>query len=395
MHYTTETYKLNNKDTFYRLGEFSFSENKIDKQTLLYKGYLVNAFMYMLCNRIGEVCANMPYHFIDDNGNPVEESNEQIQALFEKMDSYDEGAGKKVFIEKCIVNLLALGEFFIYKGEKAVGFEMPEYLDIISPADVTINTYSGYAYSPVKSYNVSYYNQSTITPDEMVWGKYPNIDEQCKRGLSPFEPMWDVVKATTNSFKAHGVLLNNMGANGIFASEAGENAFPLTEKEQNILQKAIDRVLTGVKNFAKSVITRASMKWIPIGMDPNKLEILKMQESSLRILCAGVNMDSKLFNDSSASTYNNMNEAQKQAYLAAYAPTAQYFFDVMSRHFLDGIHWRVDKSKIEVLNERDLNYEREVREQMLAGILSAEQALNILHPELTFEANQNNNENEE
>lgn len=390
-----ERITLDGKTPFYKLGQLNlYNRKEIDKGVLLNEGYLCNAFMYMLCNRIGEVVANMPYYFENDNGERLDEVPEQALELFALMNAYDENAGMKVFIEKCIVNLQALGEFFIYKGKKAVGFSMPEYLDIISPADVTIQTKDGYSYSPVESYQVSYYNKSVIIPDEIVFGKYANISSRTKRGLSPFEPMWDIVKASTNSFRAHGVLIENMGANGILTPEAGENAMPSTPEERNMLQRAFDNFSTGFKNFMKVLATRGSYKWIPFNADPNKLKILEMQESSLRQLCAGLNMDSKLFNDSKASTYNNMSEAQKQAYLAAYAPTAQYFYDVMSRHFLDGIKWKVDKSKIEILNERDLNYEKKVSEDVDRRIIRVNEARTILYPELGDIEELNNNGDE-
>ena len=90
-----ERITLDGKTPFFKLGQYGLYERKqIDKGVLLNDGYLCNAFMYMLCNRSGEVVANMPYCFEDANGNRLEETPEQAEEMFAKMDAYDENSGR-------------------------------------------------------------------------------------------------------------------------------------------------------------------------------------------------------------------------------------------------------------------------------------------------------------
>ena len=365
------------KDTFYRLGDFlaGFGGTKVTRQILIKEGYICNPFVYNITNRVAEKIASLPFKFIDSKGNEIEKTQNEIADFLQLLDSSEDG-GIKTFIEKNVSNLIVLGECFIYMYDKPVGFREATKLQTVSPASVEPHTISGSIQSRVKNFTLTDVyidedgaerNLSTVNVDSVIWGKLPNISPYTNRGLSPFEPNWDVVKATSDSFQAHGVLIKNMGANGLLVPESGESAMPVTDKEQNFLQKALNNLLGGAKNFGKAIISRASMKWVAIGIDPNKLEILKMQEQSLKVLCSAVNLDSKLFNDSSASTYNNLAEATKSAYLDCFIPYAETFYNMIAEALLpDGIKWCVDKEAIEVLNSRDFNFEKETRE----GILS-------------------------
>lgn len=390
------------KDNFYRLGDYNFAGYKeIPKGVLLKDGYLCNPYVYAITNKTAENAAMLPTKVLDTNGNDASESNEYLK-LLELMDSYGKGykqygSGRKVFIEKCIANLVALGEFFIYKVNYSVGFKMPEALDIISPADVTIQTEGGYSYSPIKYFEAASYNINTIFPDEMVFGKYPNINPYVnKRGLSPFSPNWDVVIASNNAFKAHGQLIMNMGANGILTPEMGENAMPPDDEERNFLQRAFNSAVTGFKNFMRVVVTNGTYKYHAFDVDANKLKILEMNEEALRVLCNAVNLDSKIMNDPSASTYNNQTTAEKSAYLNCYIPNANYFYSVMAKEFLpDGWTWCVNEDMIKILSERDLNLEKEIREQVRDGIITINEAREMLYPDLGLIDIQNNSDNGE
>ena len=342
---------------------------------LIQKGYICNPFVYNITNRVAEKIASLPFKFIDMQGNQIEKTQNEIADFLQLLDSSEDG-GIKTFIEKNVANLIALGECFIYMYDKPFAMRATTKLQTISPASVEPHTVNGSVQSRVKNFTLTDVyidedgterNLSTVNVDSVIWGKLPNISPYTNRGLSPFEPNWDVVKATSDSFQAHGVLIKNMGANGLLVPESGEGAMALSAKEQNFLQKALDRLLGGVKNFGKAIISNASMKWVAIGIDPNKLEILKMQEQSLKVLCSAVNLDSKLFNDSSASTYNNLVEALKTAYEDCYIPYAETFFNFIAKALLpNGIKWIVDQDKIDILNTRNLNFEKETREGVIA-----------------------------
>jgi len=383
------------KGFFYRIGSYFFGdEGKVSIDELLSKGYLCNPFYYNITNRVSEKIASLPTKFIDSQGQEVDKGNKIISDFLSLLESSCDG-GLKEFTEVNTANLIALGECAIYMKDKPVGFKTASELKVISPVSIYPNTANGASQSYIKNFTLTgvYIDEegkekalNTVNANEMIWGRLPNISPHTNRGLSPFEPNWDVVQATSNSFKAHGVLIKNMGANGLLVPESGEGAMPLIPKEQTFLQKSLDRLLGGAKNFGKAIISNASMKWISIGVDPNKLEILKMQEQSLKVLCSGLNLDSKLFNDASASTYNNLSEATKSAYTDCYIPYAETFFNFMASALLpDGVKWVVDRDRIDVLNTRDFNFEKETREgilsiqaQVSSGICSYESGIATL-----------------
>ena len=398
----TQVIKLDHKkgnDNFYRLGDYNFLGYKeIDKGALLKEGYLCNPYVYAITNKTAENGAMLPTKVLDANGNDASESEEYLE-LLALMDKYDNNAGRKVFIEKCLANLVALGEFFIYKKNYSVGFKMSSdmELDIISPADVTINTKNGYSYSKIESFQFSYYNESTAIPESVVFGKYPNINPYSnKRGLSPFTANWDVVQASNNAFKAHGQLIKNMGANGILTPEMGENAMPADPEERNLLQRAFDSAVTGVKNFMKVVVTNGTYKYHAFDTDANKLKILEMNQDALRTLCNAVNLPSNIMNDTANRAFNNETSAEKRAYIDCYIPNANYFYSLMAKEFLpDGWTWCVNEDMIKALSQRDLNLEKEIREQVRDGLITVNEAREMLYPDLGLIDNQNNSNNGE
>ena len=362
-------------NTFYKLSDALglFGGNKVTKTKLLNEGYLCNALFYNIVNRVSEKASELPFKFCDKDGEEVD--NKETKKFIERIEGAHDN-GYKGFVEENLANFVALGEFFVYMYDKPVGFKDASSLQIVSPASIEPKSKNNASQARVDAFYMTdvYVEEegterikSVVNRDSVIWGRLPNISPYTNRGLSPFEACWYVVKASTNSFKAHGILLENMGANGLLVPEVQEGGGFVQEEERSFLQKALDNILGGVKNFGKAIISTASLKWVAIGTDPTKLEILKMQEQSLKVLCSAVNLDSKIFNDSSASTYNNLSEAIKTAYSDCFIPYTQMFMDIMAKALLpDGIYWKVDKDRIDVLNTRDFNFEKETRE----GILS-------------------------
>jgi phage portal protein BeeE len=348
--------------------DIHFGHQEIDKETLLNEGYLTNAYAYMIVNRIAEKVAMLPKKYCDDDGN--EKEGKEVDDFKELVKQ----SGGKEFLEKVTANFVALGEFFIVK-QASVGFGTTK-LDIVSPVSVALQTVSGQPSDDnISSFDISNGEYKRVLPEDMIFGKYPNIKPNTNRGLSPFEPMWDVVRASNHAFQAHGGMLRNMGANGIISPKFQENqeSIPMTDPERNLLQKGFDRALTSFgysrtpTNYGKTVVSKTPLDYLQLGFDPAKLKILEMNQDNLKVLSAGCNLDSKIFNDSEASTYNNETTAKQSAYLECYIPTANYVLKVLSDDLLpDGINWQVDLDRIDVINQRDQSREKETREGVIA-----------------------------
>lgn len=362
----------NGKAIFWTVGDLNFGYQEIDKSRLLEEGYFMNAYVYMIVNRIAEKVATLPYKFCDEEGNEIK--NKEIDDFIYLL---NQSGGKKVFIEKVTANLLALGEFFVIM-QKPIGFNQVSKLDVISPVNVELRSRTGQDWdNDIIKFDISNYYSGyrEVLPENMIFGKYPNIRPTTNRGLSPFEPLWDVVQASNNAFKAHGQLIRNMGANGIISPKSNAvESRPLQSEERGFLQKALDAMMGSfvkgsrhASNFGKTIISQTGVDYTQIGFDPAKLQILDMNKENLKVLASACNLDSNLFNDADGSKYNNRQEAIKTAYLDCYLPTANYVLRVLSDALLpDDINWQIDLDRIDILNQRDQAREKETRE----GIIS-------------------------
>ena len=68
----------------------------------------------------------------------------------------------------------------------------------------------------------------------------------------------------------------------------------------------------------------------------------------------------------------------------------------MAKEFLpDGWTWCVNEDMIKILSERDLNLEKEIREQVRDGIITINEAREMLYPDLGLIDIQNNSDDGE
>lgn len=363
-------YDRNGNPEFWTIGEYTFGGKEVSKSDLLYKGYCQNAYMAMLSDAIGEKSASLPKVFCNAEGDEIPKDDPRVAPMLELM---NKGESIEEKLKKSTTTLVALGEFFVIM-EEAVGFSQTKNLFMVSPASTTPNTQSGQPWDVrIKDFTVTEYYQNTILPEDMIWGKLPNINSSTIRGLSPFESSWDAVLASTNALQAHGQLVRNMGANGIISPKGSDSVetLPMVGDDRDWLQRTIDKVMTSFgggksrkpTNFGKTIVFNKAVDFTQLGMDPQKLEILRLSESSLKVLCSAVKLDSKLFNDSQGSTFNNQDTVEKRAYLDCYIPYTNFVLEVYAKALLpEGIYWKVDKEKIDKLNERNQAREKETRE---------------------------------
>jgi phage portal protein BeeE len=133
--------------------------------------------------------------------------------------------------------------------------------------------------------------------------------------------------------------------------------------------------------------------------------LLKAIESeglaNLRDACRLYGIDSLLFGDPMASTYDNKTLAERAAYTDVYLPLAKKIDKDISKwlfqsHFgQTGLELVVDENQIDVLNKTDKEQAETMAIDIAAGILTANEARAIRYPDLgpLPENNNGNNEN--
>jgi HK97 family phage portal protein len=214
-------------------------------------------------------------------------------------------------------------------------------------------------------------------------------DERMFRGYSPLRVLESVFSASNSNFTAEAAFLENRGVQG-FISNGSD--LPMLNNDKDELQKSFNRRHSGSEKFGQIAITNANLKYVAVGANPSDLQLLDSNISKLRVICATYGLSSQLFGDSASSTYNNMETAEKRAYTNCYIPLAKFFIDQINKWIQDTLKQsekiKIGLDKIEVLNAVNKELSDKVINEVKAGILSQEQAFDLLYPksEIQFDS---------
>jgi HK97 family phage portal protein len=168
-----------------------------------------------------------------------------------------------------------------------------------------------------------------------------------------------------------------------------DSDIPLLATEQQKIQDDFDSRTTGAGKFGKILVSNSKLRYLEFGMSPKDLQLTGTNIDKLRTICSAYNVDSSLFNDPANKTYSNMTEAKKAFYTDCVLPWAEFIINNLNKYFAEKLKTDekvvIDKSKIEVLKEVNKTLSDKVVQELSAGILTQEQALSILYPNMIFE----------
>jgi phage portal protein BeeE len=163
----------------------------------------------------------------------------------------------------------------------------------------------------------------------------------------------------------------------------------MTDTEQKQLQDKYDDDYTGAPNFGKVKVSTSKLGYVQMGMNPNDLKSIETRLEHLRTICASYNVDSKLFGDPAASTYNNMAEAQRAFIVNAVIPLSQILLPAMvkfmSRSVFAAYSMQLDEDNILELQLTNEQRSARLGREVVQGIITTEQARAMLYPELVEE----------
>jgi HK97 family phage portal protein len=232
--------------------------------------------------------------------------------------------------EETITMGLLTGDFFMY-GEKPIGFNTIGNLYNL-PANVT-DVLVNDGTNAVVGYQTTINNKTTKYELDEVWhGKLYNPTVRgltTHRGLSPLQASYRSLVADNELVTAQASFFRNKGVSGIISSAS--DILALDERDADILDEAMRVKLGGASKSNGVVTTGARVAYTPIGMSPSDLDMVKSGDVKLRDLCMVYGVDSKLLGDPKASTYNNVNEAEKQLYTNAVIPVNDRVISYLNR----------------------------------------------------------------
>ena len=310
--YTYSNSVVNSRDLINNL--FRFKGGAADNQ-LIEEGYVSNADLYSIISTLCEIGSDVPFLVEQKTADGWElDEQSKLNDLINKPNEYTTG---KDFRYNSLNYLLNTGDIFWYKTISSFDLVTETTLFESNLIDLLFD-----AYGEVKTIQYSKNNttQSDYLPDEIIHNMYlnPSISGlQSKRGLSPLQAGYAAMISSNNRGVASASMLENGGAANLISSGS---EMVMTEDERKAVQDETDKKLGGSNKFGKNVVTTAAISVNSLGMSSQQMQMLEGTVIDRRSLCNIFKVDSSLFNDKDASTYNNMQTVSKAVYTRAVIP---------------------------------------------------------------------------
>jgi len=178
-------------------------------------------------------------------------------------------------------------------------------------------------------------------------------------GMSPIKAASKSITANNSGYDALVKIFQNLGQTGIVTGKDG--AFTPDQA------KYVEDLIKGNRNDI--IVTNAVVDFLKIGLTPDDMAIIEANKMTLTDMCNVYHVDPKVFGDSSASTYNNMEEAIVAFINDAVIPEKDLFYEKLNQ-------WLVPKFKDsrKLLLYYDQFEYAELRKQLLKDITILERA---------------------
>jgi len=256
--------------------------------------------------------------------------------------------------------------------------------DIMPTQNVEISS-AGFR-QPIGSYTLDIDNKINIDPKK-VWHTrmFPNLDYKDGRnfmGISPVKVAAMIILAQNAGYD----IIEDMLRNGIppgILTKIGEYEKTAAQQQEAGMRKKWRRA--GRNKLP--VFTLGDLRYIKIGFDNLRdLQVIESNKSGRQILCNIWGLPVQLFNDTSASTYNNMMEADKAIYKNRIMPDIDRYCAGLNKLFRDqGITFSGDFSGIEALQDNRKELAAALKILVDAKLLGRDEARNILRDALNIE----------
>jgi HK97 family phage portal protein len=329
-----------NKKVFSLFGGVLSNREYADLETLI-KYFECHPLVFEVIDNVSQNVSHIPLKITTSRDSEKALANSRILEMLPADIRYQVVAS----IESC-------GNAFLY-FRKGIG--MGEEVEFWYAPNVTITTST--VTGEVTKY--CYYDEHTGTYDVqgedlqyVLHLKNPQISQHycVDLGFSKLQGMMDVVESSKEKFIAEKSIFKNKGVSGLIVSKTD---IPLLEPDRKAQQADFDERIGGAQKFGGVALTSNDVNFLPIGMSPTDLKMLEGIVSDLRRLCSAYNLSSVLFNDVANSKFDNMEEAEKQAYINCYIPTAEKIYPKIFEWLSELLNIdeipNVDKTKIEVI----------------------------------------------
>lgn len=331
---------------------------KIDDKAEQYikHGFYGNSDLFSVVSWIAGKAAEIPWKLYEVNKDGEKEEILSHEALDVWRRPNDRQGGQE-FREELFQFHLITGNGFIYGEAPEGGVNKGKWKELHNMPAQNVEIVSGGWKQPIKGYKLQgdYNKVNEIEAESVLHLKTPNLEYENGNYLYGASPVRAVVMAVTSSNDAYATKaykFQNRGADGVLGIEDAE------DEDMDRLNSKILKQITkykGPQDAGKFAAITKKANWTQIGQSLVELAILDSINADLRAICRPFKIDSKVLNDPSASTYNNVSEARTAAYTDAIIPMLMKLKDEVNRwytpRFGDNLIMEPDFSKVPELQE--------------------------------------------
>ena len=204
-------------------------------------------------------------------------------------------------------------------------------------------------------------------------------------GMSPVKVASNLINSQNKGYEITAKMYAYGHPPGILSKEA-EAGNETTAEQESKFRERYRTKYQGVDNMAIPIFSLGKMSYTKIGYDNLKeLEVVSMSEHGRRIFCNILQVPAQLFNDTSASTYNNMGEASKTIYTNRLIPDVSQFcagFNRIVRAY-GNFYLKPDFSSIEALQDDRGKKSEWISRMFQDGIITGDDYLEMMGEERT------------
>lgn len=331
------------------IGISPYSWQSWNQEKFITEGYMGNADLYSIVNRITSTAAIAPFKvfrikdekkflkyknwtgarateasiqkallikqqvFEEDNTHPLNELIEKPNHLH----------GCNEFTQASIGFKLLTGNRFWFVNELEAGANQGKPHSIFNLPPQYMMIYIGQSLWSVAGYELNLGSPQKIPKEYIIHSRYWNPDYDLTGshlwGLSPLRAASKTLDRSNKAEERGTTMLDNAGAAGVVFDKSGYFKSLSTEQAGQLKRKLNEEVL-GLDNAGKIALMNGDMGYINFGLTAVEMEILKQEEFSMQRLANIYKVPAGLFLANANATDNNIAAWNKQLVTQAVIP---------------------------------------------------------------------------
>lgn len=334
---------------FRMIGLSPYSWQAWNQEKFITDGYLRNADLYAIVNRITSTAALAPFKVfrIKDEKKLLKYKNwtgdrstvaSRFKAMLIKQDVFEEDNahplneliekpnhlhGCNEFTQLSIGFKLLTGNRFWFVNELDAGANAGKPHSIFNLPPQYMMIYIGQTLWSIAGYELNLGSPQKIPKEVIIHSRYwnPHYDLTGSHlwGLSPLRAASKTLDRSNLAEERGATMLSNAGANGVMFDKS--NFFKSLSTEQvGQMKRKLNEDILGMENAGKVGISQGDLGYINFGLTAVEMEILKQEEFSMQRLANIYKVPAGLFLANANATDNNIAAWNKQLVTQAVIP---------------------------------------------------------------------------